>query len=74
MPSAAVGVNTTAAELGLPEYQRITIHGVLALHESVLMLWGRQRQLAWQQTEYTDARSRIRGATRSHHACSLRER
>ena len=48
LPSAAAGVNTTAAVLGLPEYQRITIHGVLALHGSVLMLWGRQRQLAWQ--------------------------
>ena len=31
LPSAAAGVNTTAAVLGLPEYQRITIHGVLAL-------------------------------------------
>ena len=29
LPSAAAGVNTTAAVLGLPEYQRITIHPVL---------------------------------------------
>ena len=35
LPSAAAEVNTTAAVLGLPEHQRVTIHGVLALHGSV---------------------------------------
>ena len=68
LPSAAAEVNTTAAVLGLPEHQRVTIHGVLALHGSVLMLWGRQCQRAIAADEFLRCTATIGDAAQ----CTLR--